>query len=1219
MDAARYRRIRALLHEAAALDEAARRPFVQSATIDDPALAEEVLALLEDDGIATHAVVPAAVPFAGAAPVLAAGTGLGPLDIVREIGRGGMGVVYEAIERATGRTVAVKVILPALLALPSMRERFAREARLGLAIDHENVVRTLAFGDASVGGRTLHYLTMELVRGRTLRELLTDMGTVPEALWREIAVQAARGLGALHAAGVVHRDLKPENILLTDDRRVRIMDLGVAKVAATGAALTNEGQFIGSMRYASPEQCAGADVGPASDLYGLGVALYELAAGRPPFDEKDPVALLRQQVEATPIPLAERNASYSDFASKVVTTLLEKRPDQRFASAASLETTLEEAESGNWWTIARRGPRRTPALVPSAPSLPLVGRGRERDALLEAWRAARRREGGVVLIHGEGGIGKSRLVEELLHAVRGERAEILRSGFVPAGGGGRLEDAITSRFSSPDLEGEVARRLGVPHPVAQAYVAQVRQEPTPPGHDPIRGDAMDALLARLTHSLSEDAPLVWLVEDLHFADADARKRVVSLARAVTGHRVVLVVTTRPGLASATLSALASLPGFVRLDLTRLDEEGVRALASEAMQDGTLGRRFARELLVRADGIPLFVLAMLRELERSGHLVRDAAGAMKEGRRLQDPHAPSALADLLRARLSNLSAAERRVLDAAAVEGHEFDPGLVAKVLGCPRLEVLETLGRLERVEGLVRSGARLCRFDHHLLQEVTYADLSPALRAEFHARYADVIAAEAPTAASSSETTVRVVRHRLRGPDPVAGASAARAAAAFASQQGRYEEAFDLVARALAATAGSVDRERGALLIEALHLAVTTGRTGETAPFFDEACDIAQALDDQDLLGRVGLERARHAVEQGQFDAALAEIEAVERAHDVAGPDRSRFDVLAIKGLALWSLGRHAEAISVQQQALRVAESLDSPIPLARAASDLAIVLQETGHHGEAELHLRAALATLEQANDRLNVGIVRANLGNVLLGLGRLAEAIPHYETSIRGSRETGQRHNEASSWVNLGFARLYGGELASAREAFLLCERLSLECGARRTGAYATHGLAIVAHWSGDRVEARRRYDEALRVRRQMGAKPGVADTCLSLGTLDIDEGAIEAARAHLTEAQAIADEIGDPSTSVLAGLYRATIGDGDAKAARDAFAEAGSRVNVSYRIEGAWLLWRLSRDSSDLTRARELLEEQARHLPTGTRALFLEHVPYARAVSEGAGSRT
>ena len=209
------------------------------------------------------------------------GQQVGPYAIDAELGSGGMGIVY----KATGPDgpVALKVVHPHLLSSPGFFKRFLREAEVGRKVVHENVVRTFDFDALVVDDKQVNFLVMEYVEGRSLRELLDELGTVPETLLRELAVQIAAGLDAIHAAGIIHRDLKPENVLITNDYQVRIMDLGVARLQEASLSLTHEGQFAGSVLYAAPEQFTSEKVGPPVDLYALGVLLYELATGENPF------------------------------------------------------------------------------------------------------------------------------------------------------------------------------------------------------------------------------------------------------------------------------------------------------------------------------------------------------------------------------------------------------------------------------------------------------------------------------------------------------------------------------------------------------------------------------------------------------------------------------------------------------------------------------------------------------------------------------------------------------------------------------------------------------------------------------------------------------------------------------------------------------------------------------------------------------------------------
>src|SRR5262245_6302417 len=203
---------------------------------------------------------------------------LGPYRIDRELGAGGMGKVYAA--RVEGRVpglyvgavVALKVVHPHLLETPGFFKRFLREAEIGKAVLHENVVRTFDCDSLSIDGKRADFLVMEYVEGQTLRALLADLGRVPEELCRHIGREVAKGLAAIHAAGVVHRDVKPENVLVTSHHAVKLMDLGVARLVDEAARLSQTGAFVGSLHYAAPE-CFRAALGPPdhrADLHALG-------------------------------------------------------------------------------------------------------------------------------------------------------------------------------------------------------------------------------------------------------------------------------------------------------------------------------------------------------------------------------------------------------------------------------------------------------------------------------------------------------------------------------------------------------------------------------------------------------------------------------------------------------------------------------------------------------------------------------------------------------------------------------------------------------------------------------------------------------------------------------------------------------------------------------------------------------------------------------------
>lgn len=261
--------------------------------------------------------------------------------IDRRLAVGGMGTVYVATDERLGREVAVKVLKEELAHDERFVERFRREARAAGALTHPNVANVYDF--AQDGER--HYMVMELVRGRDLARVLREESPLDPARSALITAQIARALQHAHAAGVVHRDIKPANVIVEEDDRAKVTDFGIAR-AVGDSTLTATGSVLGTAHYISPEQASGAEIGPASDIYSLGIVLYEMLTGSLPFTGDSAIGVAMRHVsDEVPAPSA-LNPEVSRELDEVVAHATAKEPARRFADAGALATAVEAAVTG---------------------------------------------------------------------------------------------------------------------------------------------------------------------------------------------------------------------------------------------------------------------------------------------------------------------------------------------------------------------------------------------------------------------------------------------------------------------------------------------------------------------------------------------------------------------------------------------------------------------------------------------------------------------------------------------------------------------------------------------------------------------------------------------------------------------------------------------------------------------------------------------------------
>ena len=272
----------------------------------------------------------------------------GRYELHRRLGRGGMADVFLARDQLLDRPVAVKVLFPEFASDPNFVARFRREAQAAANLNHPNIVAVYDWGEGDGESGSTYFIVMEYVEGRTLAEIVKAEGPLHPDRAADVGADVAAALGFAHKNGVLHRDIKPGNVLVTPNGTVKVADWGIGRALGAGVEenLTQTGAVMGTATYFSPEQAQGLELDPRSDLYSLGVVLYELVTGRPPFGGDNPVAIAYKHVQEPPRPPSTVNPDVPEGLDAIILALLAKAPASRYPSAEDVRADLRRFREG---------------------------------------------------------------------------------------------------------------------------------------------------------------------------------------------------------------------------------------------------------------------------------------------------------------------------------------------------------------------------------------------------------------------------------------------------------------------------------------------------------------------------------------------------------------------------------------------------------------------------------------------------------------------------------------------------------------------------------------------------------------------------------------------------------------------------------------------------------------------------------------------------------
>lgn len=957
----------------------------------------------------------------------------------REIGQGGIGTIYAAIDTLLERSVAVKVLKTDAGLGSQGQARLLAEARAAARLNHPNIVSVFDAGrtDPALNpGIDLSFIVMELVEGESIHDQR------PESLDETLTIlqQVCTALQNAHEHGIIHRDLKPENVLRTRDGVVKLTDFGLAR--SLTSRMTQENMFVGTVFYIAPEAALGRPVDARTDLYGLGVMLYELSCGQLPFTGDDPLAVISQHIHVPAIPPSTLNPLIPPAVDDLVLRLMSKRPEDRPQTAAEVGLELKNILENK--TIVPKPDRSSPLdrLVRGR----LIGREEQIADARKEWKqvlAGSQRQP-ILMISGEAGVGKTPFLKEVNAMLEVSGARVFSGHCFLQGSAPYtpivhiLREALPSSENLlPELVKANLRNL-VPE---FAFSVDQRQ---PSGLDPMseQQQLFENMLI-LFQTLAASSPVVIEMEDTQWADGGSLAMIRYLARRI---RVLhptppiwIIMTFRDSDLESNSNLLEVLQDFTTeglahpIKLERFTRENTQEIL-ETMFQQKVNPEFTSLLYKVTEGNSLFIEEVCKTLIEEGAIYRED-GRWRLKSDVHEVQLPQSIHLTIQSRINKLDEPTREVLRVAAVIGKDFDFATLRKASGQDEDELISRLERAERAQLIHESEKMNCcpegeesfTFAHGLIPVSLREEISTIRLHRLHRRVIAAIQELNPDNYEGLAFHARQAgdvdlarRYTIQAAD--------RALVLFTNREAvhNYEYALQM---------DLIDTERTHVLDGLGEAHYRLGRYEEAAKNWSEAARHYLANNDHDNGARITA-RAARAEWFTQYNSralemcvqTLAQIKTM--VNDPAELETAGMAYLTHEAARDYLFNKQSdEALPLLRQSLHLAEKLGLIEVQAEALATLGIMPNIP--QDEARAALRSAIKLAEGAG--LLAAAMRAhnNLSGLLILDGDYSGVRAHHIRGRELAQKMGMTDWEISQLGHVAEASLWLGDFAVAENA--------------------------------------------------------------------------------------------------------------------------------------------------------------------------------------------
>ncbi len=1099
---------------------------------------------------------------------------VGNYKILAKLGEGGMGAVYKAYDLANKRTVALKFALSNIISEEVGLRRFEREIRAISRLSHPNIT---AVYDSGRSNGNIFY-AMEFIDGSELKDYIRTENLSEQERFDRIfnsTAQVLRALSYIHSQRIIHRDLKPSNIMVAKDHIAKIMDFGLAKDIASKTMVTASGLVVGTADYMSPEQGSGKTLDQRTDLYSLGVILYEISTGRKPFSGDGPIQVIIKHIQEPPIPPRKYNSSITPMFEEIILKLMEKSPIDRFQTADETIEALKEAHQEFLEAGKASSQFDLPELEEIQPLLrhkdylfkaQLVGRDHEFEQLVELVDQLKSGFGSLALLKGEAGVGKSRLVEELLTHLKFTEVRIFKGHCyeqrnIPYQVFSPIFDRIAAHLNrrgssyAETIIGNTGKIIGRIFPIFNEipYVKTL-PEPAelPPGEEKIR---LLSAIKNLFERLAAQQPCLFYLDNLHWSDEGSIELleylVENLLIPYEKAPIMFIGTIR----SEELSENKALQRFqgklqhrenvVMMEIKRLEQDQVGLILQQMLGMSHTPTRLTPKIFAESGGNPFFIEEVLNAMIEDGILYREGSQWQVRVDSYSQLIIPSSIKEVLKRRFRNLGEEEMDVLRWAAVIGEDFEFDVLMEAGEFDEDLLLDVIDQLLKYNLIFEKSVGMVEkyiFYHGKIRDVLYDEISQRRKKRHHLKIANAI--EKIHKKRLDKYIQSLAYHYYNSPDLEKAFIYSKDAGLKAKLVFQNAEAINFFNQAT-----QIYREQHQELSkdyypEFIIVLTELGETQKLTGSYDEALETYQEM----------IRWAQERNDEKQVSIALGNLGDIYQMKGEFKEAKERFNesieiakrlnykpgiAKCLNGIGIVHLmqGDYNQAMDCYNRSLEIEKQFGNQKAIAKLYNSIGAVHFYKRAYEQALDWFTKAYQIREELGDKSDMATSINNLGSVYDLLGQKNKSIPLYKESLKIAQEIGKKNDEAMCLHNIGYYHFEQCNYQEALRYFQQAYKIKKELGNKKGQAITLTLLGSIFYFQAKYEQSLSYFNQALAIDEETEDKLDMINNMINLGDLFNTIGMVEKALQYHQMACDLAVGIGDVGTesSALAGKAR------------------------------------------------------------------------------------